>query len=99
MYARRPAGSLLALEIPTLKVPDVRGMSEFGSIAILAYDGTQYPFSGVSNASVLIFQYYSFYGPQGAITASAVMIVFSLLLLFIARLFTRNREASRGSVQ
>ena len=76
-----------------------RGMSEFGSIAILAYYVTQYPFSGVSNASVLIFQYYSFYGPQGAITASAVMIVFSLLLLFIARLFARNREASRGSVQ
>ncbi len=67
-----------------------RGMSEFGSIAILAYYVTQYPFAGASNASVLIYNYYGYLGPQVAVTASAVMIVVSIAVLAAARLFSNS---------
>jgi molybdate/tungstate transport system permease protein len=73
-----------------------RGMSEFGSIAILAYYVTQYPFTGVSNASVLIYNYYGYLGPGVAVTASAVMIVVSIAVLAVARLF--GRTWNRGSL-
>lgn len=66
-----------------------RGMSEFGSIAILAYYVTQYPFAGVSNASVLIYNYYGYLGPAVAVTASAMMIVVSMAVLAAARFFGR----------
>lgn len=62
-----------------------RAMSEFGSIAIIAYYVTQYPFSGVSAASVLIYQYYGYFGPGVAITSSALMILFSLAILLAGR--------------
>ncbi len=70
-----------------------RAMSEFGSIAIVAYYVTQYPFNGVSAASVLIYQYYGYFGPGVAITASAVMIIVSLAVLAVARLAGGSRHA------
>ncbi len=70
-----------------------RAMSEFGSISILAYLVTQYPFTGTSNASVQIAQYYDSFGPGVAITASALMIVFSLAILIIARLILSRTTA------
>lgn len=63
-----------------------RAMSEFGSIAIVAYYVLQPPFYGVSPASVLIFQYYSTYPLGAAVTASAVMILVSLALMAALRL-------------
>ena len=42
-------------------LPMIRAMSEFGSIAILAYYILQGPFKGVESASVLIYQYYGYY--------------------------------------
>lgn len=75
-----------------------RGMSEYGSIAIIAFYVTQYPFSGVSSASVLIFQYYSFYGPGVAITASALMIILSIPVMIATRLFSRSVGARGESV-
>lgn len=62
-----------------------RAMSEFGSIAILAYYILQPPFQGVNPASVLIFQYYTYYGLGAAVTASAVMILVSLTLMVSLR--------------
>jgi molybdate/tungstate transport system permease protein len=58
-----------------------RALSEFGSISIVAYYVLQYPFYGVSPASVTIFALFSGAVPGGldaAVTASAVMILVSL---------------------
>ncbi len=74
-----------------------RGMSEYGSIAIIAFYVTQFPFSGVSTASVLIFQYYSFFGPGVAITASALMIVLSLPVMIITRVISHPTGSARLS--
>ena len=63
-----------------------RAMSEFGSVAIVAYYVLQQPFYGVSPAPVLIFQYYSYYGLGVAVTASAVMILVSLTLMIFLRI-------------
>lgn len=63
-----------------------RAMSEFGSVAIIAYYVLQYPFNGAQTASVLIYQYYGYYGPGVAISASALMILFSLLLIIFIKL-------------
>jgi len=66
-----------------------RAMSEFGSISIVAYYVLQQPFYGVNPASVLIYQYYSYYGLGAAVTASAVMIVFSIAIMVILRILKR----------
>lgn len=63
-----------------------RAMSEFGSIAILAYYILSGPFKGVEPASVLIYQYYGYYGPDVAVTAAALMIIVSMAILGITRL-------------
>jgi len=67
-----------------------RAMSEFGSIAIVAYYVLHPPFNGVSPASVIIFDYYTYYGPGPAITASAVMILIGLVYSFIIRIIERR---------
>ncbi|MEM3670201.1 MAG: ABC transporter permease subunit [Thermoprotei archaeon] len=63
-----------------------RALSEFGSIAIVAYYVLQAPFKGVEPASVLVYQYYGYYGPQVAFTAAATMILLSLPVMLVARL-------------
>lgn len=63
-----------------------RAMSEFGSIAIVAYYVLQQPFYGVNPAPVLIFQYYTYYGLGAAVTASAVMILVSIAMMILLRL-------------
>lgn len=70
-----------------------RALSEFGSISIVAYYVLQYPFYGVSPASVTIFALFSGAVPGGldaAITASAVMILISLPIA-LAGHFIRRR--------
>lgn len=62
-----------------------RAMSEFGSIAILAYYVLTPPFYGVSSISVLIFNLYSYSGLAAAVTASAVTILVSFALMFALR--------------
>jgi len=74
-----------------------RAMSEFGSIAILVYYVLQAPFYGVSSASVLIYQYYTYYGLSAAVTASAVMIVVSIILMIALR-FAGGRRLSQNLV-
>jgi len=66
-----------------------RAMSEFGSIAIVAYYVLQQPFYGVNPSPVLIFQYYTYYGLSAAVTASAVMILVSIAMMIILRLVKR----------
>lgn len=70
-----------------------RALSEFGSISIIAYYVLQYPFYGVSPASVTIFALFSGAVPGGldaAVTASAVMILISLPIALAARFVGRR---------
>ncbi len=70
-----------------------RALSEFGSISIIAYYVLQYPFYGVSPASVTIYALFSGAVPGGldaAVTASAVMILISLPIA-LAGHFIRRR--------
>ena len=63
-----------------------RAMSEFGSIAIVAYEIVNPKFFfGTSPASILIFQLYSYSGLEGAVTASAVMILVSVAIMVALR--------------
>ncbi|MDG6934154.1 MAG: ABC transporter permease [Nitrososphaerota archaeon] len=73
-----------------------RAMSEFGSIAIVAYLLLQAPFSlsGTSPASVLIFQYYSYYGLPAAVSSSAVLILVSIPLMIGVRLVGRIKTGT-----
>jgi molybdate/tungstate transport system permease protein len=71
-----------------------RALSEFGSISIVAYYVLQYPFYGVSPASVTIFSFFSGAVPGGlnaAVTASAVMILISLPIALAAHIFRRKQ--------
>ncbi len=71
-----------------------RALSEFGSISIVAYYVLQYPFYGVSPASVTIFSFFSGAVPGGldaAVTASAVMILISLPIALAAHIFRGKR--------
>ncbi len=67
-----------------------RAISEFGSIAIVAYYVLQPPFQGVSPASVLIYRYYTSFGLGAAVTASAVMILVSLTLMIFLRFVQKS---------
>lgn len=73
-----------------------RAMSEFGSVAIIAYYVLQYPFNGAQTASVLIYQYYGYYGPGVAISASALMILFSLAIIILIKLIGMEPGRARG---
>ncbi len=70
-----------------------RALSEFGSISIVAYYVLQYPFYGVSPASVTIYNLFtgaSAGGLDAAVTASAVMILVSLPIALVAHLVRRR---------
>ncbi|MEM0374280.1 MAG: ABC transporter permease [Sulfolobaceae archaeon] len=68
-----------------------RAMSEFGSVAIIAYYILQPPFERVSPVSVIIFDYYTFYGPGPAITASSIMVLVGLAYSYIVRIIEKSR--------
>lgn len=73
-----------------------RALGEFGSISIIAFYVLQYPFSGVSPASVTIFQLFNGAIPGGlnaAVTASAAMIVVSLPIALVGH-FVKRRSGS-----
>jgi molybdate/tungstate transport system permease protein len=70
-----------------------RALGEFGSISIIAFYVLQYPFYGVSPASVAIFQLFNGAVPGGlyaAVTASAAMILVALPIT-LAGHFIRRR--------
>lgn len=58
-----------------------RGMSEYGSIAIIAYQLLQRPFYGVSPSAVFIVTEYISGNLSAAVTTSAVLIVISILVM------------------
>ena len=64
-----------------------RAMSEFGSVAIIAYIVLAAPFglSGASPASVTIFNFYDAGDLNAAVTASAVLIAVSVPLMVALR--------------
>ncbi|MDG6947941.1 MAG: ABC transporter permease [Nitrososphaerota archaeon] len=72
-----------------------RALGEFGSISIIAFYVLQYPFYGVSPASVTVFQLFNGAIPGGleaAVTASAVMILVSLPIAVAGHLFGRRNR-------
>lgn len=62
-----------------------RSISEFGSISIIAYSILQYPFYGISPASILIYKYYSFYGLGPSLTASALLVLIGAIFMIVLR--------------
>ncbi len=70
-----------------------RALSEFGSLAILAYYVLQPPFYGVNPAAVLVYQYYSYYGLGAAVTASVTLIAVSVPIALAVRLVRRGQTA------
>jgi len=73
-----------------------RALGEFGSLSIIAFYVLQYPFYGVSPASVTVFQLFSGALPGGlnaAVTASAAMILVALPITVAGR-FVRRRSAN-----
>ncbi len=71
-----------------------RSLSEFGSIAIVSFYIVGGIFAGTSPASVLIWKLYGFSGPSAAITASAVMIVVSMIVLLLAKVVSQKGQQS-----
>ena len=70
-----------------------RALGEFGSISIIAFYVLQFPFYGVSPASVTIFQLFSGAIPGGldaAVTASAAMILAALPITLAGHLVRRR---------
>ena len=66
-----------------------RGLSEYGSIAIIAYELLSRPFYGVSPISVFIVNEYEAANLGAAVTTSAVMIVISFAIMFAFRVVQR----------
>jgi molybdate/tungstate transport system permease protein len=72
-----------------------RALGEFGSISIIAFYVLQYPFYGVSPASVTIFQLFSGAIPGGlnaAVTASAAMILVALPITLAGHFIQRRKS-------
>jgi len=67
-----------------------RGMSEYGSIAIIAYQLLSRPFYGVSPIAVYIVTEYQSGALNAAVTTSAVMIVISFLIMIAFRFVQRS---------
>ncbi|MEM3675800.1 MAG: ABC transporter permease [Thermoplasmataceae archaeon] len=72
-----------------------RGISEFGSLAIVAFYIAGGYFNGTEASSVLVYQYYGYYGAGVAISVSAILIVVSLLIIVMIRLIRGNEETWR----
>lgn len=72
--------------VSSLLTSTSRALSEFGSVAIVSYYVLQRPFFGVEPASVLVYEYYGYYGPGVAVTAASVMVMVSLAMLAVSRL-------------
>ena len=72
-----------------------RGISEYGSIAIIAYQLLQQPFYGVSPSAVFIVTEYISGNLKAAVTTSAVLIVISVLIMVAFRLVQRPLTRAR----
>jgi molybdate/tungstate transport system permease protein len=72
-----------------------RGMSEYGSVAIIAYEVLNKPFYGISPISVYIVTEYQSSDLAAAVTTSAVMIVISFAIMLAFRLVQNPRKVLR----
>lgn len=66
-----------------------RGMSEYGSIAIIAYELLSKPFYGVSPISVFIVAEYESANLGAAVSTSALLIIISFAIMISVRLVQR----------
>ncbi|EWG07143.1 MAG: sulfate ABC transporter permease CysU [Candidatus Aramenus sulfurataquae] len=82
--------------VTSLLVAMSRAMSEFGSIAIIAYYVLGGPFNGVTPAPIQIYEYFGYYGPGVAVTASAIMIVIGLAVLATVRVVQYKLGGAAG---
>jgi molybdate/tungstate transport system permease protein len=73
-----------------------RGMSEYGSVAIIAYELLSRPFYGISPISVYIVTEYESANLGAAVTTSALMIVISFAIMFAFRLVQNPRLVLRA---
>lgn len=71
-----------------------RGMSEYGSIAIIAYQLLQRPFYGVSPSAVYIVTEYIGGDLSAAVTSSAILIIISILIMIPLRFIERPIKRS-----
>lgn len=69
-----------------------RAVSEFGSIAIVAYYVISPPFQGVKPASVMIWDLFENGGLGRALPASATLLAISLVILIIIRVSERIKQ-------
>lgn len=74
-----------------------RGISEYGSIAIIAYQLLQKPFFGVSPSAVYIVTEYFAGDLDAAVTSSAILIIVSLLIMIPLRFIERPIDQSAKS--
>jgi molybdate/tungstate transport system permease protein len=73
-----------------------RALSEFGSVSIIAYYVLQYPFYGVSPASVTVYNFFSGNmagGLNAAVTASAAMILVAIPITLAGHLIRRRSKS------
>ncbi|WP_338067372.1 ABC transporter permease subunit [Sulfodiicoccus acidiphilus] len=70
-----------------------RAMSEFGSIAIVAFYVQGGPFNLVSPASVYIYSQYEYYF-RSSIPEAAFLLIISLVILIITRIYKRTYGAA-----
>ncbi len=69
-------------------------MSEYGSIAILAYEILQWPLNGASPSAVYIVTEYSSGSLNAAITSSAILILISIPIMVAFRYIARSSVTS-----
>ena len=73
-----------------------RAISEFGSVAIVAYYVLNPPFTGYKFGSVLIYEIFGYEGLQAAVSASAVLVAIGGAIGLAARLVTLlNRRSGK----
>lgn len=81
------AGGFLSASLTSMS----RAMSEFGSIAIVSYYIVGGYFNGVRPSSVLIYEYYGYAGPGVAVTAAAILIAVSMIILVAIKLIPLSK--------
>jgi molybdate/tungstate transport system permease protein len=72
-----------------------RSISEFGSVAIVAYYVLNPPFNGTKYASVEIFEIFSYEGLEAAVVAATVLVLIGLVISIGIRAVSLLRESKR----
>jgi len=78
--------------ITSFSITLARAISEFGSIAIVAYYVLTPPFQGVKPASVLVWDLFESGGLRAALPATASLLILSLAVLLLIRISERGES-------